>query len=960
MATRGQSMREQSVRLGGSRHGGRATLLGRRSECAALDALVDALVDASPSGASPIDASPAEAGRVLVVTGAPGVGKSALLDYAVTSAAPDVRVVRAVGVETERDLAYAALHQLCGPLLDRLPALPTPQRNALEIVFGSRDGPSPDRFVVGLAVLGLLVEASHEGPVLAVVDDAQWLDPASAQVLGFVGRRLRSEPIALVLGAREPGEHLFGLPELEIPGLRDQDALILLDSVTRSWRDDEIRERIVAEADGNPLALLEFSRGVTVTQLVGDVGLGRAGDRPGPVERGLLTRIQELPTPARLLLLVAAAEPVGDPTLVWRAAERLGVPPATALAEPLDGLLSLADRVTFRHPLARSAVYRAAAPPDRRAAHRALAEVTDGRVDADRRAWHLAAATTGPDERVAAELERCAGQARSRGGLAGAAAFLQRALALTQDPTRRADRALAAAEASLRAGDVDAARRYHDAAERDARDERQRARAGGLRGQLAFACGRVDDAWPLLLDAAGRLERSDQDRGRYAARRAYVLAWGAAATAGDAAALLAVCRAAGALAAPTAPARPLDVLLDGLVLLGTGARAAAVPHLRRAAAAMQRLDRADDDGADDRADDDVTWGWVAAAVAPVTWDDELTLALGTQQLQLAREAGAVPELALHLDAVGLAVARTGDLPAAGGLAAEAALVADLTGAPASAGAALHRAALQGRETEASAVIVAASDREHRNAALVHWTAAVLLNGLARYEEALAAARASSRLADPVISAWALPELVEAACRTGDQDAAEDALEHLRDATKGCDTPWALGVAARCRALLSHGAEADELYREAIERLARTGLRPELARAQLLHGEWLRRQGRRVEARDQLRSARTAFGAMGLEAFAERARRELLATGETLRRRTVAATATTDLTPQQQRIATLVRDGLSNPEVGARLFLSPRTVEWHLRQIFTKLSITSRRQLRDVLPRAHDDLVTDQP
>jgi DNA-binding CsgD family transcriptional regulator len=905
----------------------RVTLLGRRSECAALDDILVAL----HAGES----------RVLVIRGAPGVGKSALLEYAVASAASDVRVLRAVGAETEMELTFAALHQLCAPLLDRLPFLPPPQSSALETVFGLRVGPSPDRFMVGLALLNLLREASQDRPLLCVVDDAQWLDPASVQVLSFIGRRLLAESICLVLGARESSEHLLGLPELEVRGLCDVDAHALLSSATHSWLDERVRDRIVAETRGNPRALLDVSHGVAAARLAGGFGLVGAGDPPGRLEQSIARRIEELPTQLRLLLLVAAADPVGDPALVWRAAERLGVPPETALVDAADGLLLLDDRVTFRQPLARSAVYRAAPPQDRRIVHRALAEVTDAHVDPDHRAWHLAAASAGPDENVAAELERSAGRARARGGLAAAAAFRQRALALTQDTTRRAERALAAAGASLHAGDIDAARRCLDTAERDARTEWHRARIGRLRAQIAFASGSADDACPLMTDAATRLEQFDPSL----ARETYLMAWGAAAVAGDPTALLTISRTADALPAPTGPTQPLDTLLGGLALFGTGARAAATPLLQRAVSVLQEID----------VEDVLVWGWVATTVGPALWDEEVMLALLARHLQIARDTGALTALSLHLSASGLLLAWTGDLAAAAALVREAELVANTTGVTLPAGAALHRAALEGAEADASALITDTLERAGGNgggtgSALAYWSAAVLFNGLARYPEALAAARASSKIPEPFVSTWALPELIEAATRSGDTDLAHEALERLLDATKACDTEWALGISARCRALLSDGAEADRLYREAVERLGRTRLRPEHARARLLHGEWLRRQGQRADARGQLRAAHDLFVSIGMKAYAERARRELLATGETLRRRTVQAASADELTPQQRQIALLVRDGLSNPEVGALLFLSPRTVEWHLRQIFTKLSITSRRQLPAVLPR----------
>jgi AAA ATPase domain len=395
-------------------------------------------------------------GRALVVRGEAGVGKSALLEY-VAGAAAGMRVARAVGVESEMELAFASVHQLCAPLLDRLEGLPVPQREALEIAFGLREGGAPDRFMVGLAVLTLLSAVAEERPLLCVVDDAQWLDRASAQVLAFAGRRLLAEPVGLVFAAREPGEAFGGLAELEVRGLPEQDARTLLGSVVGFRLDERVRDRIVAETNGNPLALLELPRELGPAQLAGGFGLAGAQPVPARIEESFRRRLAALPVDARSLLLVAAAEPAGDPVLVWRAARRLGIPASAAKAAQGDGLVEIGARVRFRHPLVRSAVYSSASAPERRAAHRALAEVTDADRDPDRRAWHLAAAAPGPDEQVATELERSADRAQARGGMAAAAAFLQRAVELTAEPGPRSGRALGAAQASLQAGALDAA-----------------------------------------------------------------------------------------------------------------------------------------------------------------------------------------------------------------------------------------------------------------------------------------------------------------------------------------------------------------------------------------------------------------------------------------------------------------------------------------------------------------------
>ncbi|MFL5994271.1 MAG: AAA family ATPase [Streptomyces sp.] len=907
-------------------HATQAGLLGRQSECAFLDKMI--------SGVR------ARESRTLVVHGAPGVGKSALLAH-VMDTATDLRVLRAVGIESERELDFAALHQLCAPLLDRLNHLPAPLRGALETVFGVRAGSLPPRLLVGLAVLGLLSNSSVERPLVCVVDDAQWLDRASAQVLGFVARRLLAESVVLVFGTRERAQELHGLPELEVTGLSDADAHMLLDSVTPTRFDQQVRDRIVAETHGNPLALLQLPHGPAVGEAAGGFGPVHADSVPGRIEQRFMSRIAELPRQTRLLLLVAAIEPVGDPALVWRAAGRLGVSPEVALAGGTYGLLSFDVRVTFRHPLVRSAVYRSATEEDRRAVHLALAEVTDPQADPDRHAWHLASAATEPDERVAGELERSADRARARGGPAASAAFLQRSVALTVDIARRADRAVAAAAATLQAGDVEGARKLVDIADTDARTEFQRARCDLVRGRMALAAGADNEAPRLLLRAALRLEPFDA----VLAHETCLIAWGAAALiAADADSLKLISRAMQEL--PPAEGAPpaLDLVIKGCALLVTDGRATAVPVLRRAVTEL----------ADLPAHDVLTWGWVANCASAALWDDEILRVMYGHAVEVVRTAGALTELPLHLASLGMATTWAGDFDDAAAIVAEADAVAAVTGVPVAPYVRLRLSALRGRGAEAEALIadtieVAGAAGRLNGVAGAQWAAAVLYNGLARYEQAMSAARAGTRMAEPWVSVWVLPELVEAAVRVGDEETARGALEQLAEASEECETDWAQGTLARSRALLSKGTAADRLYRAAVERLGRTRLRPELARAHLLYGEWLRRERRRVQAREQLRTAYEIFVSIGMEAFAERARREQLATGESVRKRTIEASSSDELTPQERQIALLVRAGLSNPEVGTRLFLSPRTVEWHLRKVFTKLSITSRRQLRDAPP-----------
>jgi DNA-binding CsgD family transcriptional regulator/tetratricopeptide (TPR) repeat protein len=904
--------------------GRRPTLRGRASECALLDDLVSSV----RLGES----------RSLVLRGEAGIGKTALLEYLIASAS-DLTVVRAAGVESEMELAFASLHQLCGPLLDRLDRLPPPQRQAMDIVFGMNTGAPPDRFLVGLAVLSLFAAVAEERPLLCVVDDAQWLDQTSGLTLAFVARRLLAEPVGIVFAAREPGEEFRHVPELEVLGVGNGDARALLSSAVRFKLDEAVRDRIVAETRGNPLALLELPHGLTPAQLAGGFGLLGAQALTGRIEESFVRRLELLSDDARRLLLVAAAEPVGDPLLLWRAAERLGIGPADAEAAEAEGLLAIGGRVTFRHPLVRSAMYRSAAAEDRRAVHLALAEATDRKTDPDRRAWHLAAATAGPDEQVAVELERSAGRAQARGGLAAAAAFLRRAVALTKDPARRAVRALAAAQASLQAGEFDAALGLAATAEAGPLDEFQRALVDLLRAQVTFAAGLWSDAPPLLLKAARRLESFDLDL----ARETYLTAWGAAGLAEDVAArdvLVEICRAVRALPPPPGAPRPRDLMLDGFALLITEGHAAATPTLQRAVLAVASIP----------AEDVLRWGWTTAGASAAVWDHEGWLASCARQVQIVRDAGALAALPIHLTYLGMAIVWTGDFAGAASLVAEIDSVAAVTGTRFPPYTLLRLRALQGREGEASAAIGSAIEQfggQGTTALRAYWAAAVLYNGLTRYDEAASAARrATTDALNHWIPTWVLPELVEAAARGGDAELARDALERLAKTTQPCGTEFALGIEARCRALLSDGAAADKLYREAIERLRRTRLRPEVARAHLLYGEWLRRENRRVDAREQLRTAHEMLVAIGMEAFAERARQELQATGEKVRKRTVETRD--DLTAQEQQIARLAGGGLSNPEIAARLFLSSRTVEWHLRNVFTKLGIRSRRELANAL------------
>ena len=903
-------------------------LVDRRAESARLNAL---LTEAK-SGAS----------SAVVIRGEAGIGKTALLDHLV-GLSEGFRLVRAAGVESEMELPFSALHLVCAPFLDRLERLPVPQREALSTAFGLQEGKPADRFMVGLGVLTLLGEAAEKRPLVCLVDDAHWLDAVSAQVLGFVARRLAAESVVMVFALREVADLpiLTGLPELVVPPLVDDDARHLLADALPGRLDESVRDRILAEAAGNPLALLELPRGWTVAALAGGFGLPDSVSVSGKIEESFRRRIGPLPDDSKALLLLAAAESIGDPSLLWAAAGRLGIPADAAAAATNAGLLEVGVRVRFRHPMVRSVVYREAEPEDRRRAHAALADVMDRERDPDRRAWHLAAAATGPDEEVALELEQSAGRAQARGGVAAAGALLERAVELSSDPARKVERALMAAQAKLQAGAFDAVLAMLAIAEAGPMDDFQSARAAVTRGHTAFASGKGGDGPSLLLDAARRLEAFNADL----ARETYLTAWGAALVASHQSGegvLAEICQAVLALPPREGDPKPLDLVLEGMALLMTQGHGAAAPVLRKAAKAALEIP----------VDGVLRYGWVATAASAATWDEEGLLAIAQRQVRLVREAGAVAQIPLYLSQLMRAHTWMGDFAGAEAILNEERAVSAAVARPFALYGALTLRAPQGRESEAAPVIASAIEQTTgRPTVATHglWASAVLNNGLGRYAEACAAAKqGSSNTFEPFFSMWSLPELVEAAVRTGDLELARGALARLIGTTQPSGTEFALGVEARSRALLATGEEADALYREAIDRFSRTILRPELARSHLVYGEWLRRENRRLDARGQLRTAYELCTTIGMEAFGERARRELVATGEHVRKRTVETRD--ELTPQELQIARLAAEGFSNPEIGAQLFLSRRTVEWHLRKVFEKLDIRRRAELAQALAR----------
>jgi DNA-binding CsgD family transcriptional regulator len=911
-----------------------SALHGRRAERELLDRLV-ADVRAGQS-------------RVLVLRGEPGTGKTALLDY-LAQRASGCRVTRVAGAEPETEMAFAGLHQLYAPFLDRLGHLPEPQRAALRTAFNLQGGDVPDRFAVGMATLSLVSDLARERPLVCVVDDAQWLDPASAQALAFVARHLAAGPAAVIFATRPAadGPGLAGLPELLLGGLADGAARALLDSAVTGPLDERVRDQIVAEARGNPRALLEVTRGVTPGELAGGFGLPGAALVPRRTEEDYRRRLAPLPAATQLLLLIAAAEPAGDPVLVWRAAGYLGVPADAAEPAAAAGLVEFSGQVRFCHPQARAAVYRTALPRHRQSVHRALAETADSRVSPDQRAWHRAHGTPQLDEDVAAELIQAADRACARGGLAAAAAFGERAAQLTPDLARRARRALDAAQLKRAAGAPDAARWLLAVAESGPLDELGQARAELLRAQLATRPRDGRSRRRLLLDAARRLEPVDPGLAREAYRDAFeaALTAGQLGLAGGLTQVAEAVRAAAAAQPGRAAQRATDSLLDGLAVLVTDGPAAGAPVLRDAVRAFRDEARP--------AQEALRWLPFACRMARVAWDDESWQVLSARLIRLARRTGALTALPDALqDGTALRLA-AGETALAAALAGEAETIAQATSNPLRFPGALLVAAWRGQETEATRLTAAdpgdsPSYGPGPRSAGAAWATAVLSNGLRRYDEALTVAeQASADTGMRGLTSWALAELIEAAVRTGDSKRAFGALQRLTAATSAAGTDWALGIEARSRALLAGDEVAESFYQEAVERLGRTRLRAELARAHLLYGEWLRRQGRRRDAREQLRTAYQQLDEMGMAAFAERARKELTATGETARKRTVETV--NELTAQEAQIARLARSGRSNPEISTQLFISPRTVEWHLRKVFTKLGISSRRELRTVLP-----------
>lgn len=902
---------------------GRGTLVGRRAEQQKLSGLVDRV----RSGGS----------AVLVLRGEAGIGKTALL-LDVRDRAADLRVIVLSGAESEMELAYAGVQQLCSPLLSSLDRLPDPQKNALQVALGLRDGAAPDRLLVSLAVLSLLADAGAERPTICLIDDAQWVDRASLQALAFAGRRLSADPVAMIFAARDlQADHeLAALPQMHLGGLADADARALLSSMMPARLDDIVRDNILAEADGNPLALLELNRALPRAQLAGGYGLAAAKPLATRIEQTYGRRLRELPSQTRMLLLLAAAEPTGEPSWLWAAAARLGIGADAGVPAEQSGLASVDTRLRFRHPLVRSAIYRDAAPSERRQAHTALAEVISGPFAAEHRAWHHAHATDAPDEAVAVELVQSAERARRRGGSAAAAAFLAYAVELTPDPFRRAERALAAALSKLDAGDPEAAARLLEAVG-GADDELLSARADLVRAKIAFATNRGSDAPPLLLAAAERLHDLDPAL----ARETYLEALMAAAVVGRFSTAVSVAEAARNAPNVSGPPRAVDLLLDGTVVRLTDGYVAAAPLLERAIDAY--LDDDKNGTADPR------WHLIALRVLLDRFEEAAYNALSRRQLEILTATGELTALPNVLTTNSGACVNTGDFAQAAALIEQSRSISEATGTPPHRSVEAYLAAYRGHERVCVEMVQATIDEatergEGAAIAQAHFSATILHTGLRQYDKAFAACSSALEYDDIALRGYILVEMVEAAIRSGHRSAAQAALDELTERAAASGSDSALGLAARSRALIDDRPTAEAEYEVAIANLQRSPVVVYCARTHLVYGEWLRRQNRRTDARQQLRIAHEMFTKMGADGFAERTRRELAAAGEPMQHER-GGKSTVTLTTQESYIARLAGDGYSNSEIASHLFISPRTVEWHLSKIFAKLGVSSRRELR---------------
>ncbi|MFI5888909.1 AAA family ATPase [Actinoplanes sp. NPDC051513] len=908
-------------------------LFGREAECATLDAVLTG----------------ARGGRSasLVLRGEAGVGKTALLRYA-ESRAPETLWIS--GVEPEAGFPYAALHRLLIPLLPGRERLPASQRAALEVACGLADGPPPDLFLVSLATLTLLASENQapEAAQLCIVDDAQWLDRESLRALAFVGRRLHAEGVVLLFGLRADGDDLgllAGVETREIAGLSPEAAVALLTDVVDTPVDPALAEHIARTTGGNPLALTDLGRELTTEQLSGSVPLPEPTPIGSRLEAHYSARTRAYPPATRTWLLLAAANAGGSSAQLIAAGRLLGAAPADAAPAETDRLITGSPPMAFRHPLVRSAVYGGETPVRRRDAHRAIAATITDSADADRRAWHLAAAADGPDETVAAELERRAGRAAARGGHTARATFLSRAAELTPDPPTRALRHVQAAEAALAAGAFARSLTLLDLVD-------ESALPGPARGSalLTRATAEVNAGVPTgqrlgVARALAAAEAFGDDRER--AGRALVQAVEQVIGAEFVSTVPEheIAAAAGRLAGAD-PAGVDELILAGYTAFTLGGYETGVPAMRRAVTAF----------VDPSTPDEVLLSRLTVGInfGNLIWEDDLKKAILDRAETAARRTGALYALdQVHylgamtesflgrLDEADRHDAAGQRLRRALGMTADQELVWR------------HPELVTWRDERnvKESVGAALGVFETLNLGALHsvtrFALAIRDNAEGQYASARDTLLGLMKLGRPHRYAWALPDLVEAALRAGDRRTAKLAFADLARSAGACGTPRALGLIERSRALLAPLDEAEPHYRAAIELLSGTLGHGDLARARLLYGEWLRRQRRRRDAREQLGAALEMFEQVRAEAFAERTRKEMRALGGTVPT-PVRNDDETALTPQEAAVARLARDGGTNAEIAANLFLSASTVDYHLRKVYRKLGVRSRRQLRESL------------
>ena len=901
-------------------------VLGRDRELEALESFRETLMSGSSAA--------------LVVHGEAGIGKTTLLERFRTTQT-SCQVLSISGTESEMELPWAALHQLCTPLLVHLEGIPGPQRAALETAFGTSAEGAAEPFLCGLAVLALLTDAAARSPVICAIDNADALDQASLKTLGFVGRRLLAESVGLLFVTRDVPADLARLPAIHIAGLADDDAGALLDTVTRAELDPAVRRQLIAETYGNPLAIVELARHGHLRRLAGGYQMPDGAPIAGQIEASFLETARALDPAAQRVLLLAAAEPTGDAALLRRAALGTGLE-LPAEDEALRRLVSLQPTVRFRHPLVRSAIYAKASDGDRRAAHRALADAFEPADDPVRRVWHLAQSLDGPDAAMAEALERTADSVQKRGGSAAVAAFLARAAALTPDAASRARRELGAARARLQSGDPDGALSLLSLAEARGLDARLSAHAQLLRGQLSFHTTRGGEAPDLLLAAARALAPCDPAL----SRDTYLAARNAAVFAGSLASgenVGSIARAILAEAPVVDPAGPADLLLRAAAQLDAYGPAHAARAVRTATRALL---------AEGLPNDQLGLLWTAGGLAMDTFDDQGMVTLQEAALDIARRDGRLEMTVLAAVNFGGVKQRRGDLPGATALFQEAIAICEAIGAPPPRSTLLGIPAQTGDLEQfnemAESIVEAATDTHegyvltlaHGLAARVHLAHRQYRTALDCCHKALAAGLFT------MVWVYAL-DYAESAARAGDDAEVAEARDYLDTITAAADTAWARALRALSRALLDDSVDPEPLYRESVAEFTATGQIPCSARAQLLFGEWLRRAGRRQESRIQLRSASQLLSSSGCAAFATRARRELSRLGEKTRRQPCL---NDELTPQELQVAEMAAVGLSNREIAQRLYLSHRTVGAHLYRIYSKLGITSRTQLHLVLER----------